>query len=232
MKHRIIAALLVLAALLSFLPTVHAAQGELTYTVQDGHATVTGTVEAPVGQLVIPETIDGYPVTAIANGAFIGSNELISVVIQAKVDRLERVFTDCLSLSEVILPEGLVRLEGTFRGCSQLAELTLPSTVRYLGSDTFADTALTQLVLPSGLREIGDRCFRSTPLTAITLPNGLERIGSEAFGSRFEQDYLEMPASAVSISRDVFRTPGVSAKRQALSKSCWRMALRCASVKG
>lgn len=204
MKHRIIAALLVLAALLSFLPTVHAAQGELTYTVQDGQVTVTGTVEAPVGQLVIPETIDGYPVTAIANGAFIGANELISVVIQAKVDRLERVFTDCLSLSEVILPEGLVRLEGTFRGCSQLAELTLPSTVRYLGSDTFADTALTQLVLPSGLREIGDRCFRSTPLTAITLPNGLERIGSEAFGSRFEQDYLEIPASVRFIGAKAF----------------------------
>lgn len=204
MKHRVIAALLILAALLSFLPTVQAAQTELTYTLRDGQAIITGASGEMTGQLLIPEQIEGYPVAEIADGAFEDEQKLISVVIQAKLERLDGVFRNCRSLTEAVLPEGLIRLNGTFSGCEQLAEISLPATVRYLDNGAFRQTALHTIRLPDGLREIGDFCFYGVPLTELKLPNGLERIGQAAFSELADQTTLSLPASVKFIGEDAF----------------------------
>ena len=47
-----------------------ATYGELTYTVSGGKVTITGCNSSASGTLIIPETIDGYPVTTIGQYAF------------------------------------------------------------------------------------------------------------------------------------------------------------------
>ena len=180
MKHRVIAALLALAALLSFLPAAQAAEPELIYTLRNGEAIITGASGDLTGQLLIPEELNGHPVVGIADRAFDNQTGLISVVIQAKVEQLGPAFRSCTALTEAVLPEVLTTLNGTFSGCTALAEITLPSTVKYLGSRTFQNTALRELRLPDGLKEIGADCFSNVPLQEIVLPAGLERVGAGA----------------------------------------------------
>lgn len=193
-----------MAALLVFLPSARAAAPELIYTVVDGQAVITGAEGPLTGQLLIPEEIDGYRITGIADGAFQNETGLISVVIEARLERLGSVFCGCTALTESVLPEGLVTLRGTFTGCTALEEIYLPASVRYLGSQTFCETGLRALRLPDGLREIGAACFAGTPLREIALPSGLERIDSLAFPSLPEQRYLSIPASVKYIGERAF----------------------------
>ena len=41
-------------------------EGNFTYVISSEGATITGYVEKPTGELVIPDTIGGYPVTVIS----------------------------------------------------------------------------------------------------------------------------------------------------------------------
>lgn len=204
MKRRILAALLVLAALLAYLPTAHAAGVELTYTLVDGNATITGATDTVTGQLIIPAVIDGYPVTAVADGAFENELGLVSVIVEAGLERLDGAFRGCSGLSEAVLPEGLTTLRGTFADCTQLGEIMLPASVRYLGSRTFANTALTMIRLPAGLREIGSACFAGAALQSVELPEGLERIDEQAFFGLADQMRVRIPASVKYIGRLAF----------------------------
>lgn len=47
-----------------------ATEGNFEYYVLDGNAMIDGYVEKPTGELVIPDTLGGYPVTAISGDAF------------------------------------------------------------------------------------------------------------------------------------------------------------------
>ncbi len=55
-----------------------------SYKVLDGEVTITGTTKHPEN-IVIPSTIDGYPVTGIADRAFRGNREIKTVTIQSGV---------------------------------------------------------------------------------------------------------------------------------------------------
>ena len=44
--------------------------GDLTYEISNGEVTITGCNGGTSGELVIPDTIDGYPVTTIGGYAF------------------------------------------------------------------------------------------------------------------------------------------------------------------
>lgn len=74
MKKRIMAMFLAMIMVLSSLPAENVfatdTVAEFTYTVNDSKATITGYTDDTVSSLVIPETVGGYNVTAIADGAF------------------------------------------------------------------------------------------------------------------------------------------------------------------
>lgn len=77
--RKIVGCLLLLAILIAavFLaaPAANAASvSDLTYSVNNGEVTITSASYQASGSLVIPETIEGYPVTAIAGGAFYRTN--------------------------------------------------------------------------------------------------------------------------------------------------------------
>ena len=61
-----IQALLALFAF-AFLPLHAASLADLTYTTTDGKVTITDCDEAATGELVIPATIEGNPVTSIGD---------------------------------------------------------------------------------------------------------------------------------------------------------------------
>ncbi len=90
----------------------------LIYTVSEGKATVTGYHPDPAQatvRLVIPDSLGGYPVIAIADNAFAG-----------------------VALESVTLPATVTRLGWfSFAGCPNLRTVTLPASVEYIGYGAF-----------------------------------------------------------------------------------------------
>ena len=71
---------------------------EWSYSVSDGAATVTG-ANPSSGDLEIPDTLGGVPVTGIASNAFVNCNELTSVAIPDGMASIgKNAFSNCTSL--------------------------------------------------------------------------------------------------------------------------------------
>ena len=93
---------------------------------EDGETcTITGPGNAMEPYLNIPETVDGYRVTAIANSAFSGCMELRGVVLPDSLESIgERSFNYCRNLLTVTIGENLSYIESTaFSGCERLVEV-------------------------------------------------------------------------------------------------------------
>lgn len=89
------------------------------YEIVNGSVTITGAVK-DCSKYVIPDTIEGYPVTTIGIGAFARKESLVT---------------------EVVIPDGVTRIEvGAFTECANLTTLTLPSSLTFIGEDAFGSS--------------------------------------------------------------------------------------------
>ena len=118
---------------------------EFTYVVNaDGTTcTVTGLTDSAnsTGDIVIPASLDGYGVTAIAAQAFAGK-AITGVTIPQSVTAIgEGAFSGCTNLTAAAIPSGVTELHGTFEGCTSLASVTLPDGLTIIGKRTFKNCA-------------------------------------------------------------------------------------------
>jgi hypothetical protein len=108
--------------------------------------------------LVIPETLDGKPVTGIGEGAFAGAY-LTGVALPAQL--------------QVIGNKAFAEL--------WLEELVIPDAVRSIGKLAFQHCPLETLVLGSGLESIDDYAFDGCRLGSVFLPEKVKLVGEGAF---------------------------------------------------
>lgn len=82
------------------------------------------------GEVVIPSTVQGVPVTKIYYGAFRGCSQITSVVLPETMEWIgDRAFCDCTGLTSVHLNEGLKMIEGcAFQNCA-LTSVVIPPNV-------------------------------------------------------------------------------------------------------
>ncbi len=103
-------------------------KGGLTYEISNGGATITGCDMSASGDLVIPATLGGYPVTGIGEFAFYGCSNLVFIIFDDGVTGFNispypDIFDDCTSLSYIVIPDSLVmpnHLGAIFYGCTNL----------------------------------------------------------------------------------------------------------------
>lgn len=148
----------------------------------DGTAEITGYTGSTL-YLVIPDTLQGHPVTAIG----------------------ENAFEDAPTIQRVVVPEGVTEIGYMAFAGSALYQITLPDSLRSLGSSVFNSSGLLSVEIPAGVTEIPDYTFYyCTGMKNVTLPEGITFIGKNAFGICGSLKSLTIPASVSFIHEEAF----------------------------
>ena len=177
--------------------------GDYTYDINDGEVTITS-YTGNVTELVVPETLGGYPVMSIGDWAFSYCESLLTVELPDGVTSIGRyAFNECSSLESIDLPNGMTKIEeGTFWGCESLESIDIPERVTSIGDSAFKNCYDLALIdIPDGMRSIGtDVFYGCNELRMILLPDTIETIGAYAFDECSFRS-LTIPPSLTSISK-------------------------------
>lgn len=180
-----------------------------TYTVNDddGGVTLIGADPAS-GQLTIPDTLGGCPVTAIGYQAFMKRTALTSVTIPEGVTELgTSVFNGCTGLTSVTLPDSLTTLGNyVFKKCSRLQSITLPNKVTTIGHQAFAECiGLQSVTIPDTVTSVGGMAFHGcTDLQSITFSDNVETLGDLAFQGCTSLGQVVLPDALEAIPAGLF----------------------------
>lgn len=128
---------------------------DFAYTADGGEVTITdyiGTSE----HVLIPDTIDGLPVTALADKAFYEKTVTTVVVPDSVTEIGDLCFSGDNYLVSLKLPDGLAELPyGALESCFRLIDFDLPQGLKKISASALQfNQYLTHLDLPGGLREI------------------------------------------------------------------------------
>jgi hypothetical protein len=183
------------------------------YTVTGGAATVTGCTSTCPTNLVIPDTLGGYPVTTFSEFAFAFSN-LTNVTIPSTVTSITRLAFYSNSIISVTIPNSVTSIgQGAFYQ-NNLTTVTIGTSVTGIGEAAFADNLLTTVMIPNSVTSIGLNAFLYNNLTTVTIGNSVTSIGNGAFsggvasrgntGNRLTT--VTIPDSVTSIGDSAFYT--------------------------
>ena len=140
-------------------------EGYYTYTVENGEATITGCDNSISGEVVIPDTLGGYPVTSIGYEAFCNCTGLTSITIPNSVTSIgDSAFSDCTGLTSITIPDSVTSIgEYAFAWCESLTSITIPDSVTSIGEYAFYDCAgLTSITIPDSVTSIGCYAYYNT----------------------------------------------------------------------
>lgn len=203
--------------------------GDFVYRIQeDGTAAFAGFNGR--GDLRVPETIDGYTVTAIADGACYWNSALESVHIPATVKTIgDGAFAWCGFLKDVSIRPGVTSIGDQAFMNTGIAGITLPDTITHIGASVLSNCdhllyaelpdqlismgdgvlsecdMLMRIAIPQGVQSIPSNAFFLCPnLASVSLPDGLREIGEMAFYACTSLQEIDIPTSVESIGEWAF----------------------------
>ncbi len=160
-------------------------QSTLAYVNHGTYIQITSCPSSSVGGIRIPDTLEGLPVTRIADNAFINANQLTAVYIPEGVTHIgDQAFLNCTSLRWLRLPTTLTQIgTSAFKNCTKLRAVSLPTSLTVIPDSAFLNcSALREVNFTSVLTTIGQSAFENcTNLREIPLPSSLTSIGGSAF---------------------------------------------------
>lgn len=216
---RLIAALLALCMLLCMVPATqtHASvQGDYTYTVNNGKATITDYSGAG-GAITIPAVLGNYPVTHIGNQAFMGCTGLTSVVIPNSVTEIgASAFYNCTGLKSLTIPDSVILIGGRALPTENNMDYNEYDNALYLGDEEnpyrFLIKAKSQSITSCQIHEntkyIYQSAFSQCKLTSIEIPEGVWLIGAYAFSYNSALTTVTIPHSVTTIHTGAFTICG------------------------
>ena len=170
---------------------------DLTYEITSKGVRITDCDESATS-VIIPETIEGYPVTSIGAYAFSGCEDLISVIIPDGVTSIVHyAFYDCRSLEHIIIPESVTLIDGyAFCNCKSLQSITIPGGVTAIEPGTFKNcTDLDSIIIPESVTLIGDGAFEGCEKVKI---HGVKGSTVETYANAKSIPFVEIKSEIAS----------------------------------
>ncbi|MBQ8209820.1 MAG: leucine-rich repeat domain-containing protein, partial [Clostridia bacterium] len=183
----------------------------LTYEVNNGAVTITGCDTSISGDIVIPDTIEGYPVTVIGDSAFKLCTALTSVIIPDNVTTIGyQAFYGCSSLENITLPDSLTSIGGYALSYTAIKTIKLPDSITSIGCQTFRCCySLEEVILPKNLKECEGPFMDCVSLSfdGIILPDGIEVIPATLY-TRLQVSLksVTLPESVKTIEAQAFES--------------------------
>lgn len=153
------------------------------YMKYSDHIAISGLKSTP-NDLVIPDTIDGLPVTKIQLYTF-----------------------QYLSISSVKFPDSLKEIDSyCFSDCPNLTEVTLPASIERLGFHVFENcTSLTTVNFPDHPVKASDFTFENTPwLTEQRKQNPLVIVNNSVIDARTTEGDVVIPTGVKYVAGGAF----------------------------
>ena len=155
----------------------------IKYTISNGEATVKGLVDRTIIDLVIPDEVDGCPVTEIGsysiNPEYDEVSHIRSLVLGKNVKKIGwDAFSDCYELETVTLNDALEEIDNyAFSSCYNLKEVKTGSKLKYIGIDAFRMClSLESFEIGENVNEIGQGAFNRSGIEVFEVPERFTEI--------------------------------------------------------
>ena len=157
----------------------------LSYTISNGEVTLTDCDTSITGALVIPDTIEGLPVTAIGDRAFDSCHHLTQITLGNYIITIgNRAFALCYDLAQITLGNHVTTIGNhAFYYCSDLTQITLGDHVTTIDQEAFSMCPLTQITIPASVTSIGKQGLDGiTTLETVVFLGDPPQFHKYAFG--------------------------------------------------
>ena len=191
--------------------------GDFFYQINDANEATITHYAGTDDYVLIPETIAGAPVVAIADEAFamyyndeyMSNSVIAEVAIPDSVKSIgARAFYQCPNLHTVDFGCGVTTVGyDAFNGCTSLRKITYP---RALSADSSVPLfqncpSLKSVVVPGGVATLPANVFyNATGLENITLPSSLTTLKGNVFNGCTSLKAVELPDGVTSIGSGAF----------------------------
>lgn len=166
----------------AFAETLETDDGFRYEITEDNTVTITAYLGTAT-DVVVPEEIDGLPVTALGTFAF-GITPVESVVLPDSVTVLgEDCFRFCLELTSITLSKNITAIpESCFEWCEKLTSIILPDGLTSFGASCFhLCSSLSSIKFHEQLESVPEGGFDDAFLREFTIPDSVTEIGTRAF---------------------------------------------------
>ena len=224
--------LLAAAMLLGCMPTAYAqstqqiTEGDFVYSIAGNEAAVTAYTGSG-GTVNVPETVQGYSVTAIAEKAFYKNKAIRNVSLPEGICSVgEQAFFDCSQMESIHLPDSLESIgEMAFDNCFALTEVTIPENVRTIGTSAFSNCVGLQSLQVAAINPYfyaensvifskdGKTLlyYYNFTASAYTVPAQVETISEWSFANNSKLQRVTLNAGLKTIGKYAFSNSGLVA---------------------
>ena len=202
-------------------------EGIFTYTVENEAATITEVAFSGQAEIVVPETLGGYPVTSLASHAMtdktweLGDDTVTSFFVPKTVTSIDYDSFDCSDLERIFVDDDNPVFSSDRFGvlfnkdktamikapcCLPETSYAVPAGVVSVGEYAFANANyLQEVLLPDGLESCGRQAFFGMEcLRSISLPEGITTIDQNSFAYCMALESVSLPSTLQTILVSAF----------------------------
>ncbi len=159
-------------------------------------------------EVVIPDTIDGKPITAIGEDAFSDNVYIREVTVPAAATYIDdHAFSGCSALTTVSGIDNVTHIgSGAFASCRSMRSIVLPAGLKTLNGEAFMKCrSLLAISIPEGVTEIRGNTFDGcSKLESVTLHEGIIDIHAYAFNNCGALKEIQLPSKITEIHTYTF----------------------------
>lgn len=180
--------------------------------VVNGEGTIE-TVNYAIGDVVVPDEVEGYPITKIEIAAFAAKQNLTSVTFPDSIVQMgNRCFYNSDSLTSVTFPEGIEEIpDGFFLSCDGIEDIGIPDSVKRIGNSAFGSCSkIKSITIPESVTYIDNAAFKNCAnLEEVILPESGVSFGSSVFAENPRLKNITLPRDLKVIPSSMFNLSAV-----------------------